>query len=61
MEAAYGVEFPAVFKGIPRIECWQLGGGAIGLDSLGTGLIRLDKYARAYDQGARGQPSHLDK
>lgn len=61
VEAAYGVEFPAVFKGIPRIERWQLGGGAVGLDSLGTRLIWLHKYAGTCDQGPRGQPRQPGK
>lgn len=55
VEAAYGVEFPAVFKGIPRPEGWQLGDGTIGSDSLGTGLVWPDKYAGTCDRGQRGQ------
>lgn len=61
VEAAYGVDFPAVFKRIPRPERWQLGDVAIGLDSLDTGLIWPDKYARTCDKGPRGQPSHHRK
>jgi hypothetical protein len=47
VEAADDVKFLAVFRSLPirRVERWNLDDGAIGLDSLGTGLIWPDKYA----------------
>ena len=59
VEAAYGIEFPAVFKRIPRPERRQLDDGAIRLDSLDTGHIQPNKYTGTCDKGPRGQPLHL--
>lgn len=56
MEGANNVDFPAVFKRIPRPERWNFGDGAIRLDSLDMGLIRFDKYARTCDNAPDVSP-----